>query len=330
MQSHARIWTGLALGVSAAVLISTPAMAFAAPRSKAPAPVSTTSQTHANLSTAMHGEAFAYAQYTAFGELAQTKGKSSSLTKLYTNTAAIELGEHFAEEAALYGLVGTTAQNLKNAGDGETYENTSMYPGYAKAAEAAGELEAADLLWEISSDEGYHAANYAAILAALNGGAKEPQLKAMVNGFLKQNALMPDITAPVAGPSQVADPTTRDNILAAMHGEAFAYASYSAYADAAQKAGYPSIATLFRATAKVEFYEHWREEANMVGLFGSAADNLWTSITGENYETTIMYPGFAATARAEGYLNAEEVFLDAAWDEAGHKAAFTKALNALG
>jgi len=327
MKTHAKIWPGIAVALSAIALISTATTAFAAPAPKTPAPVvAGTSKTYANLSTAMHGEAFAYAQYTAFAELAQTKGKSAPLFKLWTNTAAIELGEHFAEEAALYGMVGSTVQNLATAGAGETFETTTMYPGYAKQAEAAGELEAADLLMEISSDEGYHASNYAAILKAINAGAKDSQLKGMVNEFLKQNALMPDITAPVAGPSQVKDQTTRDNILAAMHGEAYAYASYSAFADAAQKAGYPSVATLFRATAKVEFYEHWREEANMVGLFGSAADNLWTSINGEDYETTQMYPGFAKTARAEGYLNAEEVFLDAAWDEAGHKAAFTAAL----
>jgi len=327
MKTRTKVWAGTVAAVAAVALVTTSPLAYAAPAPKTPAPqISTTSATYANLSTAMHGEAFAYAQYTAFGELATTKGKSAPLLKLWTNTAAIELGEHFAEEAALYGMVGTTPVNLATAGAGETFENTTMYPGYARQAEAVGEDEAADLIWEISSDEGYHAANYAAILAALNAGAKEPQLKAMVNEFLKQNALIPDITAPVAGPSQVKNATTKANILNAMHGEAFAYASYSAYADAAQKAGYPSIATLFRATARVEFYEHWREEANLIGLFGTAADNLWTSINGENYETTVMYPGFAATARAEGYLNAEEVFLDAAWDEAGHKAAFTAAL----
>lgn|SRR5512144_3166567 len=57
-----------------------------------------------NLSTAMHGEAFASAKYALYARQARATGQSR-LAKLFTNAAAAERTEHFAEEAALAGLV---------------------------------------------------------------------------------------------------------------------------------------------------------------------------------------------------------------------------------
>src|ERR1700687_1659414 len=82
-------------------------------------------QTVDNLSTAMHGEAFAYAKYLLYAEHARKNG-NKELAELFEKTANTELFEHFAEEADLAGLVGSDADNLKDAIHGESYEIDSM------------------------------------------------------------------------------------------------------------------------------------------------------------------------------------------------------------
>src|SRR6516225_768485 len=61
-------------------------------------------QTLQKLSTAMHGEAFAYAKYMAFAQHARKMG-NMELADLLETTAKTERLEHFAEEAKLAGLV---------------------------------------------------------------------------------------------------------------------------------------------------------------------------------------------------------------------------------
>lgn len=59
-----------------------------------------------DLSSAMHGEAFAYAKYMLYAEHAR-KNCNQELAKLFEDAAQTERFEHFAEEARLAGLVGT-------------------------------------------------------------------------------------------------------------------------------------------------------------------------------------------------------------------------------
>ena len=59
--------------------------------------------------------------------------------------------EHFAGEAVLAGLVGTNAANLRDAIKGETYEHTTMYPGFAKQATKDKCPAAAKLFTEIAA-----------------------------------------------------------------------------------------------------------------------------------------------------------------------------------
>lgn len=77
-------------------------------------------KTQENLSTAMHGEAFAYAKYMLYAKHAQQNG-NEELSKLFQTAANIERFQHFAEEAQLAGLVGNDADNLKDAIKGESY-----------------------------------------------------------------------------------------------------------------------------------------------------------------------------------------------------------------
>src|SRR5919198_3626242 len=93
---------------------------------------------------------------------------------------------------------------------------------------------------------------------------------------------------------------TRDDLLAAMRGEAFAYASYMLFAEAARRNGRPEVARLFEETAGTELMEHFAQQAALAGLVGTDADNLRTAIEAESYEIEAMYPSYAEHARAAG------------------------------
>jgi rubrerythrin len=125
------------------------------------------------------------------------------------------------------------------------------------------------------------------------------------------------------------DPTTRDNLLTAMRGEAFAHAKYLLYAERARKNGRPELAALFERTAAVELFEHFAEEAALAGLVGSDADNLRDALAGEAYEVETMYRQFAAQAEAAGEAAAAARFAEVRDDEAAHLRAFEAALRAL-
>jgi rubrerythrin len=109
----------------------------------------------ANLSTAMHGEAFAYAKYLLYAKEAQRNG-NTELADLFTQAAKTERFQHFAEEAELAGLVGSDADNLKDAIKGESYEVDTMYRKFAEQAKTAGDKAAADRFEEIRQDEMSH------------------------------------------------------------------------------------------------------------------------------------------------------------------------------
>ena len=111
--------------------------------------------TQANLSTAMHGEAFAYAKYLLYAKEAQRHG-NSELADLFTQAARTERFQHFAEEAELAGLVGSDDDNLKDAIKGESYEVDTMYRKFAEQATASGDKAAADRFEEIRQDEMAH------------------------------------------------------------------------------------------------------------------------------------------------------------------------------
>ena len=112
---------------------------------------------------------------------------------------------------------------------------------------------------------------------------------------------------------------TRDNLLTAMHGEAFAYVKYMLFADRARKNGRTDLASLFESTANQERLEHFAEEAELAGLVGSDADNLRDAIAGESYEVDSMYGDFAQQARNAGDQAAADRFGEIRRDERGHR-----------
>ena len=119
-----------------------------------------------NLSTAMHGEAFAYVKYLLYAEHARKSG-NKELADLFEKTANIERFEHFAEEAQLAGLVRNDADNLKDAIKGESYEIDIMYLEFAQTAKVAKDIAAADRFEEIRHDEMGHRDAFKIALAKL-------------------------------------------------------------------------------------------------------------------------------------------------------------------
>jgi len=108
---------------------------------------------------------------TATPTLGAAGTHQTALAKLFSGTAQVELQEHFAGEAVLAGLVGTNAANLQDSITGETWEHTTMYPGFATQATADNCPAAAALFTEIAVDEGGHAAAYTLALQALTDSA---------------------------------------------------------------------------------------------------------------------------------------------------------------
>src|SRR5690242_1808448 len=122
---------------------------------------------------------------------------------------------------------------------------------------------------------------------------------------------------------------TIDNLIAAAHGEAFAYAKYMLYAQRARKSGRPDLADLFERTATMERLEHFADEAELVGLVGRNADNVQEAMKGESYEVETMYRNFAQQAAAVGDKLAADRFEEIREDEMKHRDAFRAALARL-
>lgn len=129
---------------------------------------------------------------------------------------------------------------------------------------------------------------------------------------------------------ETAAKSTRQDLLDAMKGEAFAYLKYTMYAEQARKNGKPELAALFERTAAVEYDEHFKEHAEYFGLMKSDADNVRDAIAGEDYETTKMYPDMAKRAKAAGDERAAEHFSEVGRDETDHRDAYKAELAKLG
>ncbi len=122
---------------------------------------------------------------------------------------------------------------------------------------------------------------------------------------------------------------SRRNLLEAMRGEAFAYAKYKLFAKEARRNGRNELADLFDKTADQEFFEHFAEEAELLGLAGSDEQDLNYAIAGESYEVDTMYKQFMEQAKADGDDAVSHRFEEIRRDEAAHQLAFEEALIKL-
>lgn len=122
---------------------------------------------------------------------------------------------------------------------------------------------------------------------------------------------------------------TFDNLKTAFSGESQANRKYLAYAQQAEKEGFPQVARLFRAAAEAETV-HALSHLKAMGEVKSTRENLLAAIAGENYEFQQMYPDMIATAATEGENPAHQSFHYANQVEAIHAALFQEALETLG
>ena len=132
-------------------------------------------QTEKNLLASFAGESQARNRYTFFASKAKKEG--------YEQIAAIfrETADNEKEHAEVFfkylqggdvkimaeypaGVIGTTAENLLAAAEGEKMEWGTLYPDFAKTAEEEGFSEIASIFREIAKVEAYHERRYRKLL----------------------------------------------------------------------------------------------------------------------------------------------------------------------
>ena len=121
------------------------------------------SQTEKNLQTAFAGESQARNKYTYFASKAKKDGYVQ-IAKIFEETAENEKEHAKMWYKLLNGGIGSTAENLKAAADGENYEWTDMYDGFAKTAREEGFEDIAVLFEGVAAIEKEHEERYRKLL----------------------------------------------------------------------------------------------------------------------------------------------------------------------
>ena len=119
-------------------------------------------QTEKNLQAAFAGESQARNKYTYFASKAKKEG-FEQIAALFLKTADNEK-EHAKMWFKELEGIGDTAQNLAEAANGENYEWTDMYAGFAETAEAEGFTELAAKFRMVAAIEKQHEERYRALL----------------------------------------------------------------------------------------------------------------------------------------------------------------------
>ena len=119
-------------------------------------------QTEKNLEAAFAGESQARNKYTYFASKAKKEG-FEQIAELFQKTADNEK-EHAKMWFKELNGIGDTAQNLAAAAEGENYEWTDMYEGFAKTAEEEGFADLAIKFRLVAAIEKRHEERYRALL----------------------------------------------------------------------------------------------------------------------------------------------------------------------
>ncbi len=134
------------------------------------------SQTEKNILTAFSGESQARNRYTYFAKQAKKDGYEQ-IAAIFEETAnqekehakrlfkMLEGGEVEITASFPAGVIGTTADNLKEAAAGENHEHSCMYPEFAETARKEGFPELAEVFEAIAIAEQSHEKRYLALLA---------------------------------------------------------------------------------------------------------------------------------------------------------------------
>ena len=122
------------------------------------------SKTFENLQTAFAGESQARVKYEFYASQAKKDGYEQ-IAAFFSETSANE--KEYAKlwyKAMHGGKVGPTTENLKLAAEGENYEWTDMYAGFAKTAEEEGFTQLAAQMRGVAAIEKEHEERYLALL----------------------------------------------------------------------------------------------------------------------------------------------------------------------
>jgi rubrerythrin len=126
--------------------------------------MSSTSPTRKNLESAFAGESMAHIKYLHFARIARARG-DEDVAKVFEETAKQEVQHALGHAELLYDPAAlSTADVLKMAIEGETYEYTEMYPTFRKEAEAEGAAAAVREMDGQIEESKEHAALFAATL----------------------------------------------------------------------------------------------------------------------------------------------------------------------
>jgi rubrerythrin len=130
---------------------------------------------------------------------------------------------------------------------------------------------------------------------------------------------------------------SEQNLKNAFAGESQANRRYLYFARRADIEGYPDVGGLFRDISEAEtghafghldFLKETGDPATGEPI-GNTEANLKAAVAGETYEYSEMYPGFARTARDEGFDELAEWFETLARAERSHAGRFSKGAETL-
>ncbi len=139
------------------------------------------SKTEKNILTAFAGESQARNRYSYFSKAAKKEGYVQ-IAAIFEETAEqerahakrlfkfLEGGEVEISAAYPAGVIGTTLENLKDSAAGEHFEQSSMYPDFAKVAEEEGFGAIAAAFKSIAVAERHHERRYLALAANIEAG----------------------------------------------------------------------------------------------------------------------------------------------------------------
>lgn len=122
---------------------------------------------------------------------------------------------------------------------------------------------------------------------------------------------------------------SEDFLREAFAGESQANRKYLAFAEKADKGGYPQVARLFRAAAEAETVHAHNHLRALKGIRGTK-ENLEEAIGGETHEFKEMYPEMIEVAEAEGNTAAKRTFQYANEVEKVHAQLYQKLSDTLG
>ncbi len=165
-------------------------------------------QTEKNLLTAFAGESQARNRYTYWASQAKKEGYVQ-IAAIFEETANQEKehakrffkflqgGEVEITAAFPAGVIGSTLENLKAAAAGEHYEQSEMYPGFAKVAREEGFEDIAKVFEAIAVAERFHEKRYNALAANIEAGRVFKRDKPTVwrcrnCGYLHEGEAAPD------------------------------------------------------------------------------------------------------------------------------------------